>query len=263
MSRERDAACVAERGRAQETGDTAAPRRVRLQHVDGTRRQHPLEVPRRVAVFARGDRPSSTGARSRTKASPSRSSDDTGSSNQVTPTGRRSVRPRRAPASARTRRSRRRTARRSRRSPRGPRARGPVVAGSAPIFILTRGNPRSFQADSCRRQLVERVGREAAAAVRRDGRSGRPEQLDEGTPEQAGPSDPRSAMSTAAIAMAATPSRPRFRTARSMAAKVASTASGRCARTMDARCSRTKQRGRHVGVRVAETGLAARSRPPR
>ena len=73
-----------EGGRLQKTGDSRAARCIGLQHVNGTGLEHPPEITGIVAVLSCRDL-QLRGRRSRSSRSPSRSSEETGSSNQLAP----------------------------------------------------------------------------------------------------------------------------------------------------------------------------------
>ena len=203
------------------------------------------------------------GARSRSSRRPSRSSEETGSSNQLTPSlARRTARRARAPACASRRRWRRRTARRPGRSPaRARRTRsGSLVRRPSRPSSSRAGSPLrpSRRAAPARRSC--RVGGEAARAVDRDAdRAPSPSSLHSGRPSSRAFRS-QSARSTAAIAIELIPGRPRLRICSTIAAHAA--CGDIASRAVDdARELRLDQlRGRDVGVACSRARARRRAR---
>ena len=185
MGRERQAPSFAQGAGPQEAGDPAAAGRVGLEDVDGAGLEHPPEIEEVVAVLARGDVHAGRGP----VAEQPEALEVVGRDRLLEPAHasvRRTARPGPGPACGCRRRWRRRTAR-----PPGPiasraaRTRPRSSAGWRPIFILTRGMPASTQPPSCSLELLDRIGREAAAAVDRRRVADGPEQRDQRQVEQA------------------------------------------------------------------------------
>ncbi len=257
MAGQIDVVRVAQRRDPQEAGDAAATRASACSTSTAPASSIRAEIVGRVAIFAGRDlhrRPARARARA---AGPSRSSEETGSSNQATLLAR-SARPMPSACLPRRRRSRRRTERgvADRALARPRRGRDPARA-RLPIFIFTQRQPsRSTQPASCSRSSLVAVAGEAAAAIDRRRRRASPEQRASGSAEQLRLQVPERA-STAEIAVAASPARPRLRTARRIAAPAPAMSIASAPSTASASVALDQRGDRRDRIGVADPGLAA------
>ncbi len=135
-------------------------------------------------------------------------------------------------------------------------------SGSLPIFILTKRQPsRSTQPDSWSRKLLVRIGGEAAAAIDRHAVAAAAEQSRQAADRGSCALRSHSAASTAEIAQAASPERPRLRTLRCIAIQQPGMSKlSRCVDRLGEQAAGSSDATAGIRIGVAEAGLGRRLR---